>query len=284
MKIFIKNLIRTLKWEYRYACVRSPKKRGLLTFNPEHDSRIIEDLDNRGFQIKHYTIDVDDYRQYIKKAGYDRYDYQDHGKAANFPEKSLEHYLSTQFLDLKNGDVFIDIANDHSPVPEIFSSLFNCIVYRQDIVFPEGISGLMIGGNAATMPVRDGFASKIALHCSFEHFERDDDINFIREVNRVLFSGGKMVVCPLYLSISHIIQTNPWYVTKSETETFDSTALIYCAKNWNNRHGRFYDANALDSRIRSALESLTLTLYVIENAREVDPSCYVKFLALFEKS
>ena len=180
--------------------------------------------------------------------------------------------------------MFIDIANDYSPVPEIFQQLSGCLVYRQDIVFPVGVHEDKIGGNAASMPVREGFASKVALHCSFEHFEQDDDINFIREMNRVIHPGGKMVICPLYMATLPIILTNPLSVTKAETESFDPEALICCSKTWRNRHGRFYNAETLDTRVRQASPSLDLTVFVIDNPGEVDPSCYLKFLALVEKS
>jgi hypothetical protein len=72
-------------------------------------------------------------------------------------------------------------------------------VYRQDLSFPEGIVGNVIGGDTADMPVRDAFANKMALHCSFEHFENGSDIGFIREASRVLRNPGKLIIVPLYL-------------------------------------------------------------------------------------
>ena len=92
------------------------------------------------------------------------------GRARNFVEKSLEHYLGTKFLDLSQQDVYVDVANAGSPVPEIYQVLFGCTVYRQDLSFPEGINNHAIGGDAAEMPVPDAFASKMALHCNLRAF------------------------------------------------------------------------------------------------------------------
>ncbi len=48
--------------------------------------------------------------------------------------------------------------------------------------------------------------SKIALHCAYEMFENDADINLINEANRVLRKGGKMIIIPLYMDHIYHIQ------------------------------------------------------------------------------
>jgi hypothetical protein len=65
---------------------------------------------------------------------------------------------------------------------------------------------------------------------------------------------------------------------------FEPDAIIYCTKGYGNRHGRFYDVEHLIARIRNNLNDLKLTIYVVQNEKEVDRSCYVKFIALLEKS
>jgi hypothetical protein len=59
--------------------------------------------------------------------------------------------------------------------------------------------------------------------------------------------------------------------------------VLYGARGWRNRHGRFYDVAHLTTRIRENLGPLRLTLYVVSNEKEMDPSCYMKFVALFER-
>jgi len=63
----------------------------------------------------------------------------------------------------------------------------------------SGFNGNTIGGNATDMLITDGVATKMALHCSFEHFEGDEDIRFIKEADKVLRGEGKMCILPLYL-------------------------------------------------------------------------------------
>ena len=197
-------------------------------------------------------------------------------------EKSLEHYLASKLLCLSENDVYIDIASSNSPTPEIYHKLFGCKCYRQDLIFPEGVKGNVIGGYANNMPVADGFASKMALHCSFEHFEGDLDIRFIKEAQRVLAEGGKLCILPLYLFTKYAIQTNPVILPKGGMP-FENDAILYCAKGSGNRHSRFYDVNHFISRVINNANNLKLTLYLVQNEKAVHPSCYLKFIALFEK-
>jgi ubiquinone/menaquinone biosynthesis C-methylase UbiE len=155
-------------------------------------------------------------------------------------------------------------------------------VFRQDLRFNKGLNGNVIGGDASNMPIEDGFATKMALHCSFEHFEHNADIAFIKEATRVLRKGGKLCIIPLYMFNKYAIQTDP-AVLPFRGIPFDKDAVLYCAKGWAERHGRFYDVAHFVSRIVKNMQELNLTIFVVQNEKKVDSSCYVKFIALFEK-
>ena len=64
---------------------------------------------------------------------------------------------------------------------------------------------------------------------------------------------------------------------------FERDAIVYCVPGFRNRFGRHYDVSHLHQRICRNLGNLKLTLYAVENAGEVDPSCYVRFMAVLEK-
>jgi len=254
---------------------------------PLHDKKIQEDilteLKSSGFDIVPYEIDIADYQRYLDLAQYCLYPYLDCGKHYCFPEKSLEHYLAFKLLELNKDDVYIDIANNNSPVPEIYSSLSRCIAYRQDMIFPAGIHGNTLGGNASELPVCDNFASKMALHCSFEHFEGESDIHFIHEARRVLSPGGKLCILPLYLFNQFAIQLDP-DALPSEGMDFETDATLYLFKDgFRTRHARFYDIAHLKERICKNLGDLQLKIFYIVNEDRVNPHCYVKFVALIEK-
>jgi hypothetical protein len=278
-----RRLKRGIIWHYNYACLRKPKVRRRLVVERRAQEEIAEELKRSGIDVRDYHIDVPDYRRYIQHAEYQRFpEYYEGGTGAGFVEKSLEHYLAAKMLALGEGDVYIDIANCTSPAPEIYHALYGCTVYRQDLTFPEGVHGNSIGGDAGEMPVEDGFATKMALHCSFEHFEGDADIRFTREAGRVLKMGGRLCILPLYFAPQYAIQTNPAHLPIGGQE-FDSDAVLYCAKTHDTRHGRHYDVGHFLSRVVGNVGGLALTMYVVKNAHEVDPSCYVYFAGVFEK-
>ena len=226
-------------------------------------------------KITDFPIDIHAYESYVQNAQYaGRYPayYSD-----NFFEKSLEHFLAYTLLDLQKTDVFIDLASEHSPVPEIFARLTNARTYGQDIMYPAGIHGSQIGGDACNLPVPDGFARKAALTCSLEHFEKDADTRLFAELHRVLAPGGKVVVVPFYLFTEAAVQTDPAVSVPADV-TFDRGSTVYCAEGWGNRHGRFYSPASFAHRIMAPMAGrFSFDVVHLSNAGAVHPSVYARF-------
>jgi SAM-dependent methyltransferase len=280
----LRNVKETILWNYRYYSLREPKVKSWVPHDdPDILNAITEELEANNFNIIDLEINITEYKQYMRNAEYHKVpDYYKARNAKNFIEKSLEHYLAAKLLDLSKDDIYIDIASGNSPTSGIYQKLYGCKAYRQDLAFPKGIHGNTIGGDASNMPIEDDFCTKMALHCSFEHFEGNSDIKFIKEASRVLRKGGKLCILPFYLFTKYAIQTDPIVLPKSGIN-FEREATLYCARGYVNRHGRFYDIPHLIERIRKNLNNLRLTFYIVQNEKEVDASCYVKFIALFEK-
>ncbi|NJK68691.1 MAG: class I SAM-dependent methyltransferase [Microcoleus sp. SU_5_3] len=267
-------------FNYYHPEIPNPQKQGGVLHGPESQQKVFHGLIQLGIDVEDYKIDVDDYRKYFKAARYAE-DFPDY-YSFNLPEKALEHYIAAKLLQLNHKDIYIDIASQHSPTPTIYNRLFGVNPYLQDLDYPQGLHGNMIGGDAANMAVPDGFASKMALHCSFEHFENNSDMGFIREVSRVLKPGGAICILPLYMFDEYAIQTDPAVSIPQEVK-FDDDATVYCAYGWGNRHGRFYDPDHLLSRVCNNLNGMNIKVYRIVNAKQVDQSCYVQFAALIQK-
>ena len=273
------KLKKDLLWNYYYKKFEGPKMRSFID-NSDYIKEIEKELIANKIDVHYYNIDLTEYYQYLNDAKYHEYPYLRDGKDKNFPEKSLEHFLAYKLLNLKKNDVYIDIANAGSPTPEIYKKLSSCATYRQDLIFPNGLNGNIIGGDAGNMPISNGFATKMALHCSFEHFEGDSDMLFIKEANRILRPGGKLCILPLYLFTRYAIQTDPAY---SSLKKYEKNAIYYCAKGYGNKHGRFYDVTNFINRIVNNMGDLRLKVFRLENVKEVDADCYLHFAALFER-
>jgi hypothetical protein len=257
-----------------------PKFWGWLGDVSEKESAILTMLHQEDIATANLSIDSNEYRDFFLKAEYpQRYPSY---YPSNIIEKSLEHFIAQKLLSLSPDDVYIDIASEHSPVPEIYSRLYGCHTYAQDLSYKPGLHGKRIGGDAASMPVPNGYANKMALHCSFEHFEGDSDIGFIRECSRVLSDGGAAIVVPLYLNDVYAILTDP-IMSVLAFIPFEDDAILFCAKNYRNRHGRFYDPRHLRTRIIQNNTGLRIKVIHIINCKSIHNSCYAHFALLIEK-
>lgn len=285
-KIWI-ALARSLKtrflWQRRFKALREPKVAGGMFDTPETYEAILAGLGAAGIPVIKMSIDKAEYERYCAAAGYHRFPlYLKAGRAPEFPKKSLEHFLSARLLGLNAKDSYIDVANNGSPVPEIYSSLYGCACFRQDIAFAPGVHGRVIGGNADCMPVPDNFATAMGLHCSFEHFEGGSDTGFIREAQRVLSLGGRVIIIPLYLFTHYAILTDPSALPRGGI-FFEPDATLHCLKGFGNRHGRVYDVPHFIDRIYRNRGSLNVQLFFFENTSDIDPSGIVRFAALLKK-
>jgi len=243
--------------------------------SPDVVDRILGAVRRRGIRMLPLEVGVQDYEEYRQSAGYaERYpDYY----SDNFAEKSFEHFVAFQLLELTPEDVFVDLASEHSPVPEIFHRLTGASTYGQDIMYPPGVVGDRIGGDACAMPVPDGFASKACLTCSLEHFEADADTRLFQELARVLAPGGIVCVVPFYLFFEPAIQTDPTVSVPAQVPV-DDGATIYCAQGWGNRHGRFYGIDSFIKRIiKPTKGAFHFTFYRLSNATDMDASIYTRF-------
>ncbi len=216
---------------------------GIDNASPAQVERIRAVAEQCGLTLTPLEVNAADYADYYQRAGYD----------ARYPD------------------------SEHSPLPEIVDRFIGCASYSQDIMYPEGVHGRQIGGDACAMPVPAGFATKAALTCSIEHFEGDADRRLFVELARVLAPGGKVCVIPFYLYHEPAAQTDPTY-SAVHPVPFDADARVFAAEGWGNRHGRFYSPRSFLERIAEPVADRFLFDYFwIRNASELHPGNYVRF-------
>jgi SAM-dependent methyltransferase len=249
---------RPLRWYLGYRL--NPAR---LTGRPPADPHIVHDaLLAAGIPLEEIQVPVGAYRDYLQAAQYSREIYGDY--YYHVAGKSLEHFLSLLYLEPKPDDVLIDIAAAVSPFADIVRRLYGCRTYRQDLIYPPGVSGDRIGGNAAQLPLPDGFATKLVLHNSIEHFENDADIGFLREAKRILRPGGICVILPVFMAehFSNIIDP---FVDHTGLR-FDPDARVHYVRNWaGGRFSRHYDVPTLRSRLLANLTDVDVRLIYVKD-------------------
>jgi hypothetical protein len=251
---------------------------------PDPDYEMIrQEMESAGIEVLPYKINMDDFHRWLKMTSFPHTYKNLYGQL--FIEKALEHYLGSIFLELDENDVFLDIAASGSPWAQMAERLYGCNAYALDLIYPAGINGKKIGADATAMPLPDGFATKMALHCAFETFEGDADIRFISEAKRILSKSGAMVILPLYVNNSYLAFSSP-EADRRRLDYQGAHRVWYegtRGMKFKIRFFRQYSVESLLDRFIANIAPLSITIYYIENELEVNELCYCKFVALLKR-
>ena len=233
-----------------------------------------------------YRVDVAAYHDYCSRHA-ERYQPYRMRYEQVFAEKALEHFISLSFAKLSSSSKVIDIAASSSPFPEIVHADADCNVWSNDLAFPPGVHTdgwhTRIGGDAGQLPVKDEFFDLAVLHCALEMFEGDADMRLIRKAGQILRKGGRLVIIPLYMHEQHHILRDP-RTDRSPLPAIDPGArLVYRNDYYGIAFSRFYSVTAFMERLITSSSDLDVTVYRVRNSREIHPSCYLDWIAVFEK-
>lgn len=239
----MKNYNYNSKSDYDYPTAKAKLTQKLLSVNPE---RILHEAFEgypQTLRESDFSLVVDgcpasspelidnfhlEFSQYLETVSYFEKYKEEYGPL--FLEKAYEHFVILKFLELSAGKKYVDIAACCSPLYKIAKSLYNVNSFAQDIMFPEGVHGDKIGCDACHLPFEDESIDAMSAACSIEHFENDADIALFKEVSRVLVSGGKFVVAPLYIARDPFIITDPVHGQDVNFSNEDNIFLLKTGK------------------------------------------------------
>jgi len=253
---------------------------------PKSDPAIIFNALKSAFTVKSIRINVEEFVQFCDDLNYPS-EYQTLF-GGYLKEKLLEHYISTMLLGFSESDKFIDIAASHSHY-STFVHRMGIESYKQDLIYPTGISISegsavpLVGGNAAQLPFRDNYFTKMTLHCSIEHFEGGDDVDFMQEAARALQPQGKICILPLYFGETYHLVTDPQvYVEEKGSIRFEEGIPVFVKAGYGNRHCRVYSVEGFKRRIADP-ESWNTEIFHITNLDELGSGLYCQYAALITK-
>jgi len=233
-----------------------------------------------------YSVDVDAFARFITRHESNYASYRGiYGDG--FVEKSLEHYISTDFMKLYKTSRVMDIANAGSPFPAIVHEEFGCDVWCNDLEFSEGMRrhGWLteVGGNAGSIDVPDNYFELATMHCALEMFEGSHDTDVVRRAERMLKPGGKLVVLPLYMSERYHILRDVRTFREPLPEIDAGAELIYRNNFYGIGFARFYNVAAFVDRLVKNTKAFDVKIYRVRNAGLVDSKIYLNWIAVFEK-
>lgn len=170
--------------------------------------------------------------------------------------KLIEHYASIELVKMQAGGVYMDAAASASPFYEVVRRTHGvAMCYRQDLNRAAGVHGDTIGSDASSIPLPDGCLDGIVTHNSWEHFEGDSAINFLKESARLLRPGARLCILPMNFRERTEIWTSPscWltkYVNAPDLPKFDRTAAIVIREEITQRQVMWWKPSHLAARLQ----------------------------------
>jgi SAM-dependent methyltransferase len=175
-------------------------------------------------------------------------------------KKLLELFTSFSLLQIQPSDVVMDAAGGAIG----YVSALNCAGrYLQDISISQKVRTMVgpgvtcIESNAANIPLPDASIDKICCHHSFEHFQMESDMAFLKEVQRMLRPGGRACIVPIFIANHYVEVTDDFrFDLKSDPRSkyvIDPTASIPGGKLCGS-FARIYDLRAFIERVVDSID------------------------------
>ena len=256
--------------------------------NEEELSNIEQDFIDLGISIINFQPSLSEFKKF-QDQGWFPIGYHGGVEGAVWDEKLLEHWIAADklgLMDFRENEVYVDVAAASSPwakalrekrginsfaidLGEIGDQYRNLSYYRVE--------------NATQTSFQDASVKGVSLHCAFEMFVGDDDVNLIYELARILQYGGKAVILPLYMHTHHCGYSTAEYYGKGYA---DDAAKEYVRQDCSGiPFSRKYDANLLKYRILDTIESLGMRyqISILRNKEEFRNNIYCHFILEIEK-
>ena len=220
-----------------------------------------------GIPLKATYIDIADFLKWKEKHPLLVSAYEDMGEVA--VEKVLEHYLTMTYLPILPGDRVIDVAAASSPFVKILTQDLGTQAYQLDLSYKPGVHGDQIGGDAGAMPVPDGFADVLTLHCAFECFQSPSDVHFTKEAGRVLRKGGRLGIVPLYLDEVYFVKVGPRSDKRKICAEKEARLIWRDDGHDTEPFSRHYSPDSLKRRILGSMDALDYEILYFANLEEL---------------
>lgn len=243
--------------------------------------KIESQLKQQGIAFTEITIDKSDFETFKTQFNFGS-DFYGGPNTRVYEEKILEHFISYKFAIQKMGsnlDIYVDVAAANSPWAKLLRDKgYNAYAIDRSPSRFKNLEYYKTMDATATSFHEDSVGS-VSLQCAYEMFNHDDDIKLIHELRRILISGGRAIISPLYMNTHYSGYCSPEFWDKSEFHPIDAKVYI-------NIHSggipfsRKYDAEQFSKRIVKTIQenNLDYHLYVLRNGKEIDPNIYCHFI------
>lgn len=205
-----------------------------------------------------------------------------------YERKIREYWFASNLLDLNHygeDDIYLDVGASTSPWVLYLRERKGIKAFGIDMMeYPNNNKEYYLVQNATQMDFESGTISGISLQSAFCLFEENGDVKFLKECSRILKTGGKLVVSPLYMYSEYISAASAINYGKGFADA-EQTEMIRTDSPYI-RMSRYYDVKTLNSRILKYCEELGMkyTIHILPNDEVLEfEFAYLKFVLEIEK-
>lgn len=255
----------------------------------------LSDLEKLEQNLKKYVevekiewFEEKEFRKFENELGFQKiYDKQNNRR---YRRKIMEYYFVERLLEFNRWDakdIYLDVGAAGSPFTKYLRENRKIIAFALDL--EKGKYSELpyyIQEDATKMHFKSEEIAAISLQSSFEMFVGTSDIEFIKEAGRVLKTGGKVIICPLYLHPQFLSTVSPNYYNTGLAD-FGALECIRLDCRGSIPLGRFYSIDALNERIIKIAKKCELIPKVYSLPQEIvekDGFVYLKFILSLEKT
>lgn len=272
--------VRNAQYAYYKWSVRKAPRYSSPTM-PEF-AQIERSLREEGIEVYDYVPRIEDFAVF-QAANYFPLDYHGGINGPVWHEKLVEHWLAFDRLGLSGyqpADVYVDVAAGGSPWAKTLRERLGISSFAIDLNVNPAYTHLSFyrAEDATATTFADASVDGMSLQCAYEMFVGDDDINFIKELARILKPGGKAVISPLYMHTHYCAYSSPRYYGKGYS---DPVAKEYVFPDvLEVPSSRKYDARELKRRVLDTVVRLGMhyKLLVLRNKADLGKDIYCHFI------
>lgn len=238
--------------------------------------------------INTFEIDRDEYQLWVKRH------FPNYKKMFGSIQhkKFIELYSTFKILNIDSEDIYLDAAGGRYT----YINDLDCKrKIMQDLKLPQDFRVFidndieLLECSVSEIKLPDESIDKISCHHSFEHFQADADIEFVKEIQRLLEPSGKCCIIPIFIADKYVEITDDFtfdmkFDDRSE-RIIDPSASIP-GKKGSGHYARVYDLNAFQTRILDRIDTEKFAVSLSELRMNAEPlpdltlTCHKKITAI----
>lgn len=212
---------------------------------------------------------------------------------ARYQRKVCEYFAVDKILSFSGRRsepyVYIDAMASSSIWASDVSQEYGVKAYSVDLNEPPNPTGCFVKADVTKLPFEDASVDAISVQSGVELLPGEDDIRFMKEVQRVLKPKGKCVILPLYLNPEFCnLYGRSYYQEKAARDV--GGAVSYVRLDYDLPFTRLYDLNSLEKRLLETTDNRSCWyLYIIDADDSIslndnrDSFIYLRYVLVYEK-